>query len=79
MLSRDIYLGSIPWVILQLLLVVIVIFFPQTVTVFLDKPVQVDLSTIRIEIPTNDLQQPDAQSEQDTVNDLMRGLMKESK
>ena len=78
-LSRDIYLGSIPWVILQLLLVVIVIFFPQTVTVFLDKPVQVDLSTIRIEIPTNDLQQPDAQSEQDTVNDLMRGLMKESK
>ena len=75
-LSRDIYLGSIPWVLLQLMLVVIVIFFPQTVTVFLDKPVQVDLSTIRIEIPENDLQQPDSQSEQDTVNDLMRGLMK---
>ena len=79
MLSRDIYLGSIPWVILQLLLVAIVIVFPQTVTVFLDKPVQVDLSTIRIEIPENDLQQSDTQSEQDTVNDLMRGLMKDNK
>ena len=78
-LSRDIYLGSIPWVILQLLLVAIVIVFPQTVTVFLDKPVQVDLSTIRIEIPENDLQQSDSQSEQDTVNDLMRGLMKDNK
>ena len=78
-LSKDIYLGSIPWVILQLMLVAIVIVFPQTVTVFLDKPVQVDLSTIRIEIPENDLQQPDAQGEQDTVNDLMRGLMKDSK
>jgi tripartite ATP-independent transporter DctM subunit len=75
-LSRDIYLGAIPWVALQLLLVAIVIVFPQTVTVFLDKPIQVDLSTIRIEIPENDLQQNDAQSEQDTVNDLMRGLMK---
>jgi tripartite ATP-independent transporter DctM subunit len=78
-LSRDIYLGAIPWVALQLLLVAIVIVFPQTVTVFLDKPVQVDLSTIRIEIPENDLQQNDAQSEQDTVNDLMRGLMKGNK
>jgi hypothetical protein len=64
---------------LQLLLVAIVIVFPQTVTVFLDKPVQVDLSTIRIEIPENDLQQNDTQSEQDTVNDLMRGLMKGNK
>jgi hypothetical protein len=78
-LSRDIYLGSIPWVFLQLMLVAIVIVFPQTVTVFLDKPVQVDLSTIRIEIPENDLQQNDTQSEQDTVNDLMRGLMKGNK
>jgi tripartite ATP-independent transporter DctM subunit len=78
-LSRDIYLGSIPWVFLQLFLVAIVIVFPQTVTFFLDKPVQVDLSTIRIEIPENDLQQNDTQSEQDTVNDLMRGLMKGNK
>ena len=41
--SNDIYLGAIPWVIMQLILVVIVIFFPQTVTVFLDKEVTLDL------------------------------------
>ena len=41
--SRDIYLGAIPWVIMQLLLVVIVIFVPQTVTAFLDKPQVLDL------------------------------------
>ncbi|MCX7223445.1 MAG: TRAP transporter large permease subunit [Burkholderiales bacterium] len=75
-LSKDIYLGSIPWVLLQLTLVVIVIFFPQTVTVFLDKPIEVDLKTIRIEVPPNDLQQSDDQNDQDTVNNLMRDLMK---
>jgi TRAP-type mannitol/chloroaromatic compound transport system permease large subunit len=42
--STDIYLGAIPWVIMQLILVVIVIFFPQTVTVFLDKEVTLDIS-----------------------------------
>jgi hypothetical protein len=42
--SKDIYLGAIPWVIMQLLLVVIVIFVPQTVTTFLDKEKAVDLN-----------------------------------
>ena len=55
--SRDIYLGSIPWVGLQLLLVVIVIFFPQTVTVFLDKEVKVDTDKVQLEMPA-DLQSP---------------------
>jgi tripartite ATP-independent transporter DctM subunit len=40
--STDIYLGAIPWVLMQLVLVAVVIFFPQTVTVFLDKPKAVD-------------------------------------
>ena len=40
--SSDIYLGAIPWVLMQLVLVAIVIFFPQTVTFFLDKPKPVD-------------------------------------
>jgi tripartite ATP-independent transporter DctM subunit len=53
--SRDIYLGAIPWVILQLLLVVIVIFVPETVTSFLDKPPVVDLNNVQIEAPTDDL------------------------
>jgi tripartite ATP-independent transporter DctM subunit len=52
-LSSDIYLGSIPWVILQLLLVVIVIFFPQTVTVFLDKEKKIDIDKVKIEAPTD--------------------------
>jgi hypothetical protein len=35
--SNDIYMGAIPWVLMQLVLVAVVIAFPQTVTVFLDK------------------------------------------
>ncbi len=42
--SRDIYLGAIPWVGLQLVLVGIVIAFPQTVTAFLDKAQVVDMN-----------------------------------
>jgi tripartite ATP-independent transporter DctM subunit len=49
--SRDIYLGALPWVALQLLLVVIVIFVPETVTVFLDKEEKIDLDKVRIEMP----------------------------
>ncbi len=49
--SKDIYLGSIPWVILQLLLVVIVIFVPQSVTAFLDKEEKIDIDKVKIEMP----------------------------
>ncbi|MEY2592833.1 MAG: hypothetical protein RI972_522 [Pseudomonadota bacterium] len=42
--SNDIYLGAIPWVVMQLVLVVIVIFVPETVTAFLDKKVEVDMN-----------------------------------
>ena len=41
--SKDIYMGAIPWVFLQLVLVAVVIAFPQTVTAFLDKPKVLDL------------------------------------
>jgi TRAP-type mannitol/chloroaromatic compound transport system permease large subunit len=51
--STDIYMGAIPWVIMQLILVVIVIFFPQTVTAFLDKDVVVDVDKVTIDIPSN--------------------------
>jgi tripartite ATP-independent transporter DctM subunit len=40
--SRDIYLGSIPWIGLQLILVVVVIFFPETVTYLMTDPVLLD-------------------------------------
>jgi tripartite ATP-independent transporter DctM subunit len=42
--SSDIYWGAIPWVVLQLLLVAIVVFWPESVTTFLDKPVEVDMN-----------------------------------
>ncbi|SDD15543.1 TRAP transporter, DctM subunit [Variovorax sp. CF079] len=51
--SRDIYLGAIPWVGLQLLLVAIVIFFPQAVTVFLDKKIEVDVDKVQLEMPAD--------------------------
>lgn len=48
--SSDIYLGSIPWVIMQLVLVAIVIFIPQTVTAFLDKEEKIDLNKVNLEM-----------------------------
>ena len=70
--SRDIYLGSIPWVILQLLLVVIVIFFPQTVTIFLDKKELVDLNQINIEIAPEDVLQAPQLDDQKMMDDLFK-------
>ncbi|QIL72124.1 TRAP transporter large permease subunit [Diaphorobacter sp. HDW4B] len=54
--SSDIYMGSIPWVVMQVLLVAIVIFFPQTVTVFLDKEVVVDVDKVQLEMPADAMQ-----------------------
>ena len=39
--SSDIYWGALPWVGLQLILVTIIIFVPETVTYFVDKPTAV--------------------------------------
>jgi len=49
--TSEIYWGAIPWVFLQLLLVAVVIFWPESVTAFLDKVPDVDLKTIKIEAP----------------------------
>jgi tripartite ATP-independent transporter DctM subunit len=59
--SRDIYLGAIPWVFLQIALVAILIAFPQTVTWLLDKPPVVDQSKIEDQLrnlPGLDLMPP---------------------
>jgi tripartite ATP-independent transporter DctM subunit len=50
--SNDIYLGAIPWVIMQVILVFVVIFVPQSVTMFLDKEVVVDVDKVMIDMPT---------------------------
>jgi TRAP-type C4-dicarboxylate transport system permease large subunit len=49
--SSAIYWGAIPWVVLQLIMVGIVIAFPQLVTAFLDKGNNVDPASIQIDIP----------------------------
>jgi hypothetical protein len=45
---------------MQLILVASVIFVPQTVTVFLDKPEVIDLDKVKIEIPVDDSAAPPA-------------------
>jgi hypothetical protein len=73
--SKDIYLGAIPWVVMQLLLVVIVIFFPQTVTVFLDKEEKIDLDKVQIEAPSEGYQAGSAQ-DMKNMDDLLREAAK---
>ena len=45
--TRDIYLGSIPWIGLQLLLVALMIFFPEMVTYWIDKHVELDPAALQ--------------------------------
>jgi len=49
--TKDIYLGAIPWLFLQLILVGLLIAFPEMVTYFLDAAKDVDLDKIEINIP----------------------------
>lgn len=72
--SRDIYLGAIPWVLMQLLLVVIVIFVPQTVTMFLDKEQKVDIDKVQIDMPARD--ETNAMDEQKNVDELFNNAAK---
>jgi TRAP-type mannitol/chloroaromatic compound transport system permease large subunit len=53
--SSDIYWGAVPWIGLQAIMVVLVIAFPITVTGLLDKPINVDLDKVKIEVPMIDL------------------------
>lgn len=44
--TSDIYMGSIPWIVLQLMLVALMIAFPEIVTYFLEAPVKIDPSKV---------------------------------
>ena len=50
--TRDIYLGSIPWIGLQLALVALMILFPQIVTYWLEKPPEIDPTAIERQLNT---------------------------
>jgi len=60
--STDIYWGAIPFVCIQIIMVGILIFFPQLVTVGLDKEEKIDLDAVKIEMPTSDYGTPTAPS-----------------
>jgi tripartite ATP-independent transporter DctM subunit len=70
--SRDIYLGAIPFIIIQLVLVGIVIFFPQSVTVFLDKEKVLDLDKAMEQIQQidNSRSEPGADNNSGTIPGL---------
>ena len=70
--SKDIYLGAIPFVLLQLLLVVIVIFVPQTVTLFLDKEEAVDLD--KVEMPMTE--RSEKSDNQSAIDEMLRDATK---
>jgi len=53
--SSDIYWGAMPWIGLQMIMVALVIIFPVTVTGLLEKPLNVDLDKVKIEVPQIDL------------------------
>ena len=48
--SSDIYWGAVPWVVLQLVMAAIIIFWPGVVTSFIDKDVVTDPSKVEIQI-----------------------------
>jgi len=52
--SSDIYWGAIPWVVLQLILVAMLIFWPGMVTYWLEKPVVEEPSKIELQFQTPD-------------------------
>jgi TRAP-type mannitol/chloroaromatic compound transport system permease large subunit len=56
--TADIYWGAIPWVVLQVILVVIVIFWPESVTYWIDRGTAIDPSKVKIEIPQIELPPP---------------------
>ena len=56
--TTDIYWGAIPFVIIQIIMVALVIAFPQMVTSGLDEMKAVDLNSVHMEMPETDYDEP---------------------
>ncbi|HEY8610041.1 MAG TPA: TRAP transporter large permease subunit [Roseomonas sp.] len=54
-LSKDIYWGAVPWLLLQIVLVGVVILWPESVTYWIDRGTGVDPASVRIEVPMPDM------------------------
>jgi TRAP-type mannitol/chloroaromatic compound transport system permease large subunit len=52
--TTDIYRGSIPFIVIQVVLIILLIAFPQLIMGSLDKKVEIDLDTIQIAPPPSD-------------------------
>lgn len=75
----DIYRGVIPFAVLQIIMIGIIIAFPQVVTGNLDKKVDVDLNSIQIDVPTTGYgtggysnEAPASGSEEDPLMKMLR-------
>jgi tripartite ATP-independent transporter DctM subunit len=56
--SKDIYLGAIPWVLMQLVLVAVVIVWPGSVTYWLDKEKVINTDDVKIDVKIEDTGSP---------------------
>jgi tripartite ATP-independent transporter DctM subunit len=56
--TSDIYWGAIPWIGTMVILVAIVIFWPSSVTYWIERPATVDSSKINLSIPLPDIPPP---------------------
>ena len=76
--SSDIYWGALPWVGMQLILVAIIIFVPETVTYFIDKPTLAIESSSDILIDPLQGSSAPAQAPPDSSADIEK-MLKENK
>ena len=77
--SSDIYMGAIPFIVIQLILVAVVIFFPQTVTIFLDKEQVLDLDKASSQLQQMGKGATGAGSSSNAADDRMKSLMDDIK
>ncbi len=77
--SSDIYMGAIPFIVIQLMLVAVVIFFPQTVTIFLDKEQVLDLDKASSQLQQMGKGATGAGSSNNAADDRMKSLMDDIK
>ena len=73
--SSDIYMGAIPFIVIQLMLVAVVIFFPQTVTFFLDKEPVLDLDKANSQLQQMGKGAAGAGSSDSSAEDRMKSLL----
>ena len=74
--SSDIYWGALPWVVLQLILVAILVFWPGLVTSFLEKEKVIDTRKINIEVPADLTRKGTPGSEEDDPTKALERAMR---